>query len=465
MLFVVIVWCSIQCLWAQTIHADAPFPMSPIELYRFPDRDFPITRYGAREGDKGSVTHAIAVAMEKAHRAGGGRIVIPAGEWLTGAIHFRSNVNLYLSEGATLVFSDDPNDYLPAVQSSWEGLECMNYSPLIYAFDCQNIAITGSGKLRSLMDTWTVWSERPQAHLEASTQLYAMAATDVPVEKRIMTDGEAHMRPQLIQFNRCTNVRLEQFQIENSPFWTIHMLLCRDGYVNGVKVYAHGHNNDGIDIEMSRHFIIENCEFDQGDDAVVIKSGRNRDAWRLNTPTEDIVVRNCTIVNGHALLGIGSELSGGVRNVFMSHCHSQGAVKQVLQIKTNHRRGGFVEGIYVDDIQTHNTLRVLAVYTDVMYQWRALVPTYEERITRIGDIHVSNVTCDNTQVIYEILGDAREPVRGVEFRNVTVKTVTDFLSAANNVIDLVTDGLHYQHYTPAVHPKLYSDRSTVKVEK
>ena len=175
--------------------------------------------------------------------------------------------------------------------------------------------------------------------MEALRKLYTMASTDVPVEERQMAVGENNLRPHLIHLNRCRNVLLDGFKIRESPFWTIHLYMCKGGIVRGLDVKANGHNNDGIDLEMSRNFLIENCKFDQGDDAVVIKSGRNRDAWRLGTPCENIVVRNCQVMEGHTLLGIGSELSGGVRNVYMHHCDVPASVHCLFFIKTNRRRG------------------------------------------------------------------------------------------------------------------------------
>lgn len=127
------------------------------------------------------------------------------------------------------------------------------------------------------------------------------------------------MRPHLIHFNRCHNILLDGFHINGSPFWTIHLFLCDGGIARNLNVYAHNHNNDGIDLEMTSNVLIEDCKFDQGDDAIVIKSGRNRDAWRIGKPTENVVVRNCTVVKGHCLLGIGSEMSGGVRKILMDH--------------------------------------------------------------------------------------------------------------------------------------------------
>lgn len=427
----------------ERVPVEAPFPMDSVTLCSFPDRDFVITKYGASHGDKKKNTRALAKAIEACNRAGGGRVVVPAGEWFTGPVHLKSNVNLYLEEGAVLRFSDDPADYLPAVMTSWEGLECYNYSPLVYAFECENVAITGKGVLAPDMDTWKIWFKRPQAHLHALAQLYSMASTDVPVELRQMARGENHLRPHLIHFNRCKHVLLDGFKIRQSPFWTIHLYMCNSGVVRNLDVQAHGHNNDGIDFEMSRNFLVEHCTFDQGDDAVVIKSGRNQDAWRLNTPCENIVVRHCAIRKGHVLLGIGSEMSGGVRNIYMHDCTVPESVQRLFFLKTNHRRGGFIENIYLENIEAGDMLRAFEIDTDVLYQWKDLVPTYERKLTRIKGIHMKNVHCKSADAIYELKGEKEEPIRDVFIENVKVDTVRQFVNRIEHVEGLCANDVSY----------------------
>lgn len=427
----------------KTVKVDAPFEMEPIKEFVYPDKEFSIADYGAKKGGEVNNTEAIAAAIHACNEAGGGKVVVPQGEWLTGPVHFKSNVNLYLAEGAVLRFTDNPDDYLPAVMTSWEGLECYNYSPLVYAYGCENVAITGSGTLSPKMDTWKVWFKRPQPHLEALKQLYTMASTDVPVERRQMAVGENHLRPHLIHFNRCKNVLLDGFKIRESPFWTIHLYMCDGGIARNLDVRAHGHNNDGIDLEMSRNFLVEDCLFDQGDDAVVIKAGRNRDAWRLNTPCENIVIRNCTILQGHTLLGIGSEMSGGIRNIYMHDCTAPNSVMRVFFLKTNHRRGGFIENIHLERVKSGNALRMFEIDTEVLYQWKDLVPTYEKRITRIEGIYMKDVECDTTKAIYELKGDERLPIKKVRIENVSAKAVTEFVKASTNTEDVVEKNITY----------------------
>lgn len=430
------------------IAVDAPFSMESLREFNFPEKDFPITRYGAKSGGVFNNTKAIAKAIAACNKAGGGRVVVPEGIWLTGPVHFKSNVNLHLEENAVLSFTDNPADYLPAVMTSWEGLECYNYSPLLYAFQCENIAISGNGMLKPKMDLWKTWFSRPPAHLNALKVLYTQASTDVPVEQRQMAAGENNLRPHLIQFNRCKNVLLDGFKIRESPFWTIHMYMCENGIARNLDVVAHGHNNDGIDLEMTRQFLVEDCIFDQGDDAVVIKAGRNRDAWRLNTPSENIVIRNCKVVKGHVLLGIGSEMSGGVRNVYMHDCEVNNSVMRMFFVKTNHRRGGFVENIIMENVKGKAAQRLLEIDTDVLYQWKDLVPTYETRITKIDGIHMNNVTCESADAVYDLKGDTRLPISNVSIKNVHVGKINKFYNNVYNVVSLNEENVTFRSYNP-----------------
>lgn len=387
-------------------------------------RDYVITDYGAVADTTTVNTSAFAAAVEACAQGGGGRVVVPRGTWLTGPIHLASRVYLHLEEGAVVRFTDNPADYLPAVPTSWEGMECYNYSPLVYAYDCDSVGITGSGMLAPKMDTWRTWFGRPQPHLDALRELYTMASTDVPVEERQMAKGDNHLRPHLVQFNRCRDVLLDGFTIRESPFWTIHLYLCERAEVRNLDVRAHGHNNDGIDVEMSRDVLIEDCLFDQGDDGVVIKSGRNQDAWRINRPTENVEIRNCTVRQGHCLLGIGSEISGGVRNVHMHHCQAPDTVIRLFFIKTNHRRGGFIENIRMDHVEARRMSRVLEIDADVLYQWRDLVPTYKDSLTLIRDIYIDSIRCERAERVYELKEDPRAPVQGVHIGQIDVGEVT-----------------------------------------
>lgn len=415
----------------------APFEMPAIKIPDFSNcKEFSITDFGAVSGDLNKTSDAISKAIAKASKLGGGTVVIPEGEWLTKKIHFKSNVNLHLKKGAVLLFSENPKDYLPAVRSTWEGYECYNYSPLIYAYQCKNIAITGEGELKAKMDVWKQWFSRPKAHMESLKRLYYLASYNKPMKERQMVNDTANFRPQFIQFNRCENILMEGVTITNSPFWTIHPFLSNDVVLRNLNVYAHGHNNDGVDPEMSQNVLIENCVFDQGDDAIAIKSGSNQDAWRLNTPSKNIVMRNCTVKNGHQLVAIGSELSGGIENVFIDNCTVVDGAKlnHLLFIKTNERRGGYVKNIHMTNITSGKIDEgILGIETDVLYQWRNLVPTIERRLTPIQDVYLENVKATNVKFISRILAQKELPVENVFLKNVTAQNVQGEKSIHENV--------------------------------
>lgn len=326
----------------------------------FPDRDFPITQFGAIEGGSHEGTRAIRAAIEACAAAGGGRVVVPAGRFLTGPVHLRSRVNLHLERGATLAFVRDPRAYLPAVLTRWEGTEMMGYSPFIYALDQEDIAITGEGTLDGQAGNgyWWAWNGRPQygwrermpSQREARTRLMEMAERGVPVAERVFTMG-SYLRPQFIQPYRCRNVLVEGVTIINSPMWEIHPVLCTNVTVRGVTISSHGPNNDGCDPESCRDVLIEGCTFDTGDDCIAIKSGRNADGRRLATPTENVLIRGCRMKDGHGGVTIGSEISGGVRNVFVERCEMDSPnLERALRFKNNAMRGGLIEHVYMRDV-------------------------------------------------------------------------------------------------------------------
>jgi polygalacturonase len=327
----------------------------------FPDRNFDITRFGAVSGGTKDCTQAIAKAVAECSKAGGGRVVVPAGVFLTGPVHLKNNVNLHLADQSTLRFSRNPKDYLPVVFTRWEGVECMNYSALIYAFEQTNIAVTGTGTLDGQADcdhwwpwksTWKECAHKPGEPTQdpARNALFEWAAKDVPVRERVC--GEGHfLRPQFIQPYRCTNVLIEGVTILNSPMWEVHPVLCRNVTVRRVNISTHGPNNDGCDPECSADVLIEGCTFDTGDDCIAIKAGRNQDGRRVGAACENLVIRDCVMKDGHGGVSIGSEVSGGVRNVLVERCRMDSPhLDRALRIKTNSYRGGAIENVIFRDV-------------------------------------------------------------------------------------------------------------------
>ncbi len=357
--------------------------------------------------------------------AGGGRVTVAAGDWKTGPLHLRSNVELHLEAGARLVFSGNPDDYRPLVRSSFAGIECMALSPLIYARGCTNVAVTGKGVIAPEMETWRVWFDRNTPEMFAAMgKLYEWGESDEPVENRRVADlPGARFRPCGIEFERCRNVRLEDFKVRESPLWTIHLRLCEQVTVRGLDLEARGHNNDGIDVDACRQVRIRDCTFFQGDDGIVIKSGRDRDGRRVGVPCEDVEIRNCTMRGGFTLLAVGSEVSGGVRDIRMYDCRATGPMSTLVKVKTSDRKGAFVENITVSNL-TAGILSgpVVQLATDVDYQWRKY-PARERVCTRIEKLVVEDVACDRADVVYDLAGDARLPVRGVALRNIRVGEV------------------------------------------
>jgi polygalacturonase len=336
-----------------------PEILSRIAPPKFADRNFDITRFGARP-DGSDCTAAIREAIAACTNAGGGRVTIPSGRFLTGPVHLADNVNLHVDRGATLAFTRDTKAYLPAVFTRFEGTELMNYSPLIYAFEKQNVAVTGEGTLDGQADNehwwpwkgsrdfgWTPGSPNYNA---ARQRLLAMAEEGAPIGGRVFGEGD-YLRPSFIQPYRCNNVLIEGVTIVNSPMWEIHPVRCRNVTVRGVSINSLGPNNDGCNPESCRDVLIERTTFNTGDDCIAIKSGRNADGRRLNVPSENIIVRNCEMKDGHGGVTIGSEISGGARNIFAYDCRMDSPrLDRALRLKNNAMRGGVLEHIYMRDV-------------------------------------------------------------------------------------------------------------------
>ncbi len=352
--------------WAQ-----AAAIVARIKAPVFADREFDVTRYGAKSEGSADATAAIRAAIDACARAGGGRVRVPAGRFLTGPLHLRSGVNLHLDAGATLAFVQDPRAYLPHVLTRFEGVELMNYSPFIYAYGATNIAVTGQGTLdgQAGPETWWPWKGGGPGpnQTAARTRLLEMAATGVAPRARVFGEG-GYMRPNFVQPYNCRNVLIEGVTIVNSPMWEIHPVLSSNVTVRGVTISSHGPNNDGCNPESSRDVLIERCTFDTGDDCIALKSGRNDDGRRLHTPVQDVVIRDCVMKDGHGGVVIGSEVSGGARRIFAERCRMDSPrLDRVLRFKTNSVRGGIIEHIYMRDITVGQVAEAI-VAADFFYE-------------------------------------------------------------------------------------------------
>ncbi len=379
--------------------------LSRIQAPSFPDRRFRITDYGAVAGGRQDSTQAIRKAIEACHQAGGGHVIVPAGVFLTGAIHLKSNVDLHLERDATLEFSTDPAAYLPVVFTRWEGIECMNYSPFIYAFEQENIAVSGEGTLDGAASetSWWAWARRgPNRESPAAPdvrRLNELSEQGVPVDQRVFGAGH-YLRPNLIQPYRCKNMLIEGVTILRSPMWEVHPVLCTNVIVRDLKITTHGPNNDGCDPESSRDVLIEGCLFDAGDDCIAITAGRNDAGRRVGAASENLVGRRCTMKDGHAGVAIGSEIAGGCRNVFVEDCRMDSPnLERALRIKSNARRGGVVENVRMRNVEIGRVAEALLTI-DFLYEEGAkggFPPTAR-------DILIENVTSRSTPRLFFIQG-------------------------------------------------------------
>ena len=407
-------WQAVEDPWPR---ADAI--VRSIVVPKFKSADFDIRKFGAVGDGKTSSTAAVRKAIAACHAAGGGRVIVPDGRFVTGALRLESNVNLHLADRATLAFSHDHREY-PIVFTRWEGVELMNFSPFIYAYEAENIGITGAGTLdgQAGPDHWWNWRTplpgSPGRDRPARTRLIEMQAKGVPVAERVFGEND-YLRPNFIQPYRSRNILIDGVTIINSPMWEIHPVLSRSVTVRNVTIKSHGPNNDGCNPESCRDVLIDGCSFDTGDDCIALKSGRNDDGRRLNVPVENVVIRNCTMKDGHGGVVIGSEISGGARNVFAEKCQMNSPqLDRALRIKTNAVRGGVIEGVYMRDV-TVGEVAEAVVTIDFFYE-EGEAGKY---LPIVRDIDVRNVTSRKSQYALLLRGFKNAPITGVRLENCT----------------------------------------------
>lgn len=414
----------------------------------FKNQDYNIRDFGAVANDSTILNNeSIDRAIVTCSINGGGRVIVPEGIWYTAPIRLKSDVNLSLSEGAVLLFTTDA-DFFQTVLTRWEGLDCYNLQPLIYAYGEKNIAITGKGTIdgAAKKENWWKkcgapsfgWKAGDISQRVGRPKLQQWAVDKVPVTQRILKKEDG-MRPQLINFYLCKNVLIEGVKLLRSPFWGIHPLLCDNVTVRGVHIENDGPNGDGCDPESCTNVLIENCFFNTGDDCIAIKSGRNNDGRLWSKPSENMIVRNCEMKNGHGGVVIGSEITGGYKNLFVENCKMDSPeLERVIRIKTNTCRGGVIENIYVRKVEVGQCKRaVLSI--DLVYEpneigERGFLPT-------VRNINMEDVNCQKSinGIFIDALKDNAN-VYNINLRNCNFNGVSD-----GNSIKGLTKDIHFNN--------------------
>ena len=367
----------------------------------FPDFTIQISDppYGA--ATDGNNTAVFATAIRDCSSRGGGHVVVPAGVYSTGAIELLSNVDLHLEAGSVLRFNGDAADY-PLVRTRYEGIECINRSPMVYAYGQTNIAVTGYGTLdASATKVWNTGSDRARI-------LEPLVAAGIPSEQRIILE-HGHLRTAFVEPYRCSNVLIQGVRLRRSQFWQIHPTLCRNVTVDSVTTGdAAGLNGDACNPESCDHVVIKNCTLDASDDCIGIKSGRDADGRRVNAPCQNVVIFGCKFQSPAGAIAIGSEMSGGIRNIYAVDLHTFGnSVQHVLYVKSNTRRGGYATNLNLNTVRA-DRVRGAWAFAQMDYDGQ----TGSSR-PRFEDWTISNVDGDWAPCVFQLSGLAGDPIRGI----------------------------------------------------
>jgi polygalacturonase len=399
-----------------------------IQLPKIPSFQINVVKLGAKGDSISNSKPFFDKAMALCKKNNGGTIVVPKGIYLlNGPIHFVSNVNLKIEKGAKIKFSDKPEDYLPMVLTSWEGTMLYNYSPLIYAYKCTNIAISGEGIIDGEGgNSWKSFKTKEGKGKDLSRE---MNHNNVPLNERKFGTGY-FLRPQMIQFFNCSTILVENIRIEDSPFWCLHLLKSQNITVRGISYKSLNYNNDGIDPEYAKDVLIENVTFNNGDDNVAIKAGRDHEG-RANsaTPSENIVIRNCNFKGLHGVV-IGSEMSAGVQNVYVENCKTVGYLKRGIYLKTNADRGGFIRNVFVRNIQLDEVEDCLYITANYHGEGKGFQ-------SEISNVSFSDITCNKASASGIVIqGFPDKKIRNISLNNIEIKWAKNAISSTNaeNVI-------------------------------
>ncbi len=409
--------------------------LSRIKAPQFPKKDFNVKDYGAVNDGKADCKPAFDKAIAACSKAGGGRVVVPQGRYfLKGPIHFKDNVNLHVKKGATIKFSTDPNDYMPVVRTRFEGCDCFNYSPMLYAYKKKNIAVTGSGTIdaRASRKNWWAWKKKSKGRNSSKNQLIKQNNTEVPIEKRVYGAAKEGLRPVMIQFFECNNILIEGVTINNSPMWHLNPVLCSNLTVRGLTIEGDGPNNDGCNPDSCQYVLIEKCKFKTGDDCIAIKCGKNNDGWKTK-PSQFIIIRSNQMADGHGGVVIGSEMSGGVRWVF-AHDNKMDSpdLDRALRFKSNTDRGGYIENFYARNIVVGQTKKA-----PIVFNMHYSKPVVRKSPPVFRKFRIENLTCKKGgRYGIQMEGLGQSKIRDIIFKNIKIEGVKKklFIKNVKNIV-------------------------------
>ncbi|MEO0553407.1 MAG: glycoside hydrolase family 28 protein [Bacteroidota bacterium] len=379
---------------------------------------YSVQSYGAIGDAKTLATESIQRAIDECAKNGGGKVIVPPGEYLTGPLFLKSDITFEVFPGATLIF-DDNIETNPIIDGRWEGIERKVYASLFTGHDLHNITITGRGTIEGQGKKW--W--------EASEETKKIRKKNGIQEREPENPAGSPLkvpRPRLINLYNCTNVLISELKFLNSPAWTIHPVYCQNVNVDKITIIQpyESPNTDGINPESCKNVRITNCFVDVGDDCITLKSGYNEDGRRVGKACEDVVISNCTFAHGRSAIGIGSEMSGDVRNVTVSNCVFNGTLRGV-RIKSGRGRGGVVENIRVNNIIMSNIRDAISID---MYYGKKDTGRYEVTVKTpfFKNIHLDNITAINVTNAGNIFGLPEAPVENFSITNSNFESVNGF---------------------------------------
>lgn len=472
------------------LYKNLPFEMPRVQRPSFPARSVSLTDFGAVGNGKDLCTEAFAKAIDAVASKGGGTVNVPVGVWLTGPIVFKSNINLHLDAGAIILFSTD-KDLYPIVETSFEGLDTKRCQSPISGRNLTNVAITGQGAIDGNGQVWrplkkqsvteSMWKrtisqggafKRSDYWMPSAQYLRGDSLSDMNVPQGLRSEQDYQsirdfLRPVLISFIECKNLFLEGVIFQNSPAWNLHPLMCENVIVDKVTVRnpSYSANGDGIDLESCKNSLIVNSSFDVGDDGICIKSGKDEDGRRRGRPCENLIVDNCTVYKGHGGFVVGSEMSGGVRNMKVSNCQFLGT-DVGLRFKSKRGRGGLVENIYIENIGMYDIVTE-AVLFDLYYMGKSAAemlhednaikrefPKKDETTPTFRNIHVKTIRCSNALRAMYFNGLPENPIEGiyVEDAKITAKYGAEIKESNNivlkniDIIPTIGPALKMSHY-------------------